>query len=72
MTLIGDADEILDLNAVAWFDVARDRFRPHPCDMNLAVRIFDVGEEHIPRHLAVNAQRLIRLRIPSRVPLSMS
>src|SRR5688572_10631143 len=32
--------------------------------MNLTVRIFDVGEEHVPRHLAVYAQRLYPFENP--------
>ena len=54
-----DADEVLDLNAVARLEVVADhRLRADARHVDLAVRIFDVGEVDVPRHLAVNAHRL--------------
>ena len=54
-----DADQILDLNAVARLELlADDRFRADAGDVDLAIGILDVGEEHVPRHLAVDAHRL--------------
>ena len=38
--------------------VADHRLRTDAGDVGLAVGILDVGEEHVPRHLAVNAHRL--------------
>jgi len=35
-----------------------DGFWAHAGDVNLAVRIFDVGEVDVPRHLTVDADRL--------------
>jgi hypothetical protein len=49
----------IDLNAVARLHiVAHHGFRADAGDVGLAVGIPDVGEEHVPRHLAVNARRL--------------
>src|SRR6266851_2024204 len=55
----GDADEILDLNAIAGLEViAHHGFGADACDMSLAVWILDVGEEDVPRDLAVDTDRL--------------
>ena len=50
---------ILDLNAIAGFEVAADdRLRPDPRDRDLPVGIVDVGEEDVPGHLPVDAHGL--------------
>src|SRR5436190_7890682 len=55
----GLADQVLDLNAVAGFEVAADdRLRSDACDRDLPVGIVDVGEEDIPGDLAVDAHGL--------------
>ena len=58
-----DAYEVFHVNAIARFEiVADDGLRSNARDGNLAVGIVDVGKEHIPRHLAVNAHRLYLLQ----------
>jgi cyclophilin family peptidyl-prolyl cis-trans isomerase len=54
-----DADQVLDLNAVARLHVVpHDGLRTDAGHVGLTVGVFEVGEEHVPRHLAVNARRL--------------
>jgi hypothetical protein len=57
----GHANQILDLNPITRLEVLRHRLRPDPRDVDLALRILHVGEAHIPRHLAVNAEGLYPL-----------
>src|SRR5206468_126883 len=48
-----------ETRAIARLEVGADhRFGPDAGDGHLPVRVFDVGEEHVPRHLAVDAHRL--------------
>src|SRR5947207_15566045 len=61
----GDADQIFHLNAIAGLDVViHHRFGPDAGDAHLAVGILDVGEVHVPRHLAVDAHGLDALEDP--------
>jgi hypothetical protein len=50
--------QIFDADTIAGFEVVRDRLWAETGRVNLAVGILDVGEEDIPRQLAVNADRL--------------
>src|SRR5215469_10486409 len=61
------AYQIFDLNLVAWFDVAADSFRANPGVVNLAIRVVEIREEHVPRHLSVDAHGLdpLQYSIPS-------
>src|SRR5204862_7337030 len=55
----GEADAIRDLKAMAGLEgIAHHGFGADACDMSLAVRILDVGEEDVPRDLAVDTDRL--------------
>ena len=54
-----DAHEVLELDAVARLEArALDRLRPHARRVKLLLRIVFVGEDDLPRNLAVNAYRL--------------
>ena len=54
-----DADDIFDLDAIAGLEVAADDgLRSDARHVDLAVGILDVVEVDIPRHLAVDAERL--------------
>ena len=52
------ADQILDLESVARLDVAGDGLGADARVVNLTVRIVEIREEHVPRHLSVDAHRL--------------
>ena len=47
------------MNAIARFEVVAEyRFRSNARDGDLSVGVLDVGEEHVPRDLTVDADRL--------------
>src|SRR4029079_18066371 len=50
-----DADQILDLDAIAGLDVACDRLGSNSRVVDLTVGILDIREEHVPRYLTVDA-----------------
>src|SRR5262249_54052251 len=53
------AHKVLHLDSIARFEVvADDGFRTDAGDMDLAFRVVDVGEEHVPGGLTVDADRL--------------
>src|SRR5207247_11327256 len=53
-----DADEVLELDAVARLETrAGDGLRPHARGVKLLLRIVFVGEDDLPRNLAVIADR---------------
>src|SRR5262245_17642876 len=53
-----NADHVLDLNLVTRLNVAANGFGADAGIVNLSIRIVDVGEEHVPRNLPVDAHRL--------------
>src|SRR3954469_12691756 len=56
------ADDVFDLDAIARLEIVDDRFGPDPRHRDLAVRILDRREEHVERHLAMDADRLDALQ----------
>src|SRR5262245_39970314 len=56
--LDGDTHEVLHLDSVAWLEILGDRLRADARHVHLSLRIVEVGEADVPRHLAVDADRL--------------